>query len=111
MLVRLPSAEKYTQQVQKEHHWLPKLAPLLPLEIPEPLVMGEATNDYPWQWSIYRWLEGKPTATVPVENLSNVAKSLANFLLALQRIDISDGPPAGPQSFYRGGTLTNFSRF
>lgn len=23
MLVRLPSAEKYAQQVEKEHHWLP----------------------------------------------------------------------------------------
>lgn len=29
MSVRLPSAEGYSPQVEKEHRWLPKLAPLL----------------------------------------------------------------------------------
>ena len=31
MLVRLPSAAAYASQVEKEHRWLPRLAPLLPL--------------------------------------------------------------------------------
>jgi len=31
MLVRMPSAEDYALQVEKEQRWLPKLAPLLPL--------------------------------------------------------------------------------
>lgn len=35
--VRLPSAERYVAQVEKEHRWLPKLAPRLPLPIPAPL--------------------------------------------------------------------------
>jgi hypothetical protein len=33
--VRLPSAEDYVPQVEKEHRWLPVLAPHLPLPIPE----------------------------------------------------------------------------
>lgn len=37
MTVRLPSAEGYALQVEKEHRWLPRLAPLLPLPIPVPL--------------------------------------------------------------------------
>ncbi|MCG8353705.1 MAG: phosphotransferase, partial [Chloroflexales bacterium] len=37
MSVRLPSAEGYTPQVEKEHRWLPRLAPHLPLPIPVPL--------------------------------------------------------------------------
>ena len=37
MTVRLPSAAAYAPQVEKEHRWLPKLAPLLPLPIPIPL--------------------------------------------------------------------------
>jgi len=108
MLVRLPNAEKYSQQVEKEHHWLPRLAPLLPLRIPEPVAMGEPTKDYPWRWSIYRWLEGESAMTAPIKNLCDVAKNLGEFLLALQRIDPAGGPLAGPQNFYRGGTLKNY---
>ncbi|RDD35001.1 phage major tail tube protein [Wolbachia endosymbiont of Cylisticus convexus] len=39
VLVRMPSAAKYAMQVEKEQKWLPRLAPLLPLSIPEPLAM------------------------------------------------------------------------
>jgi aminoglycoside phosphotransferase (APT) family kinase protein len=62
MLVRLQSAADYAGQVEKEHRWLPRLAPLLPLPIPAPLAIGEPAHGYPWRWSIYRWLEGD-TAT------------------------------------------------
>lgn len=41
LLVRMPNAAEYAAQVEKEHRWLPKLAPLLPLSIPEPLAMGD----------------------------------------------------------------------
>ena len=41
MLVRMPSAAGYAGQVAKEHKWLPKLAPSLPLPIPTPLAVGE----------------------------------------------------------------------
>ena len=40
MSVRLPSAQGYVAQVEKEHRWLPRLAPLLPLPIPVPLAIG-----------------------------------------------------------------------
>ena len=40
MSVRLPSARAYVPQVEKEHRWLPKLAPFLPFPIPTPLAMG-----------------------------------------------------------------------
>src|SRR5687768_9288639 len=48
MSVRLPSAARYAAQVEKEHRWLPRLAPLLPLPIPVPLAMGAPAVDYPW---------------------------------------------------------------
>jgi aminoglycoside phosphotransferase (APT) family kinase protein len=38
--------------------------------------------------------------------LSQFATALGQFLRALQGIDATDGPPAGEQSFYRGGSLT-----
>ncbi len=48
MLVRMPSSESYTIQVEKEQKWLPRLASLLPLSIPLPVAMGEAGEGYPW---------------------------------------------------------------
>lgn len=108
MLVRLPSAAAYVNQVEKEHRWLPILAPLLPLSIPVPLAMGEPEEGYPWRWSIYGWLEGDTAASAPIADLSDFATSLAQFLLALQHIDPMDGPVAGPHNFYRGGALTTY---
>jgi aminoglycoside phosphotransferase (APT) family kinase protein len=56
MLVRMPSGPDYATKVAKEQEWLLKLAPLLLLPIPTPLAMGMPAEDYPWHWSIYRWI-------------------------------------------------------
>lgn len=108
MLVRMPSDADYALQVEKEQRWLPKLAPLLPLPIPVPLAMGRPTEEYPWQWSIYQWLSGENAANAPIPDLNRFATSLAEFLIALQRIDAADGPPPGLHSFYRGGSLATY---
>ena len=106
MVVRLPSAADYALQVEKEQEWLPRLASFLPLQIPTPLAMGEPADGYPWKWSIYRWLEGDTAAHERIADLSDFATSLAQFLIALQRIDPTGGPLPGPHNFYRGGALT-----
>lgn len=106
MTVRLPSAERYSLQVEKEHRWLPRLAPLLPLSIPVPLAMGEPTNEYRWHWSIYQWLEGESAALKRIADPSQFAIALAQFLIALQQIDTVEGPSPGPHNFFRGGPLT-----
>jgi aminoglycoside phosphotransferase (APT) family kinase protein len=105
MSVRLPSAEGYVAQVEKEHRWLPMLAPHLPLPIPVPLVKGIPGEGYPWPWSVYRWLEGENATLERITDLSQFAISLAEFLLALQRIDSVGGPPGGEHNFFRGGPL------
>jgi aminoglycoside phosphotransferase (APT) family kinase protein len=106
MSVRLPSAQGYAAQVEKEQRWLPRLAPLLPLPVPVPLAMGVPGEGYPWHWSIYRWLEGEIATLENIADLRQFAITLAQFLTALQRIDPTGGPPAGPHSFWRGGPLT-----
>jgi aminoglycoside phosphotransferase (APT) family kinase protein len=105
MTVRLPSAARYAPQVEKEHRWLPKLAPLLPLPIPVPLAMGVPADGYPWHWSVYRWLEGEVATAGRIADLSEFATTLADFLTALYRIDPSGGPPPGQHNFFRGGPL------
>jgi aminoglycoside phosphotransferase (APT) family kinase protein len=105
MSVRLPSAAGYAAQVEKEHRWLPRLAPHLPLPVPVPLAMGAPSDEYPWHWSVYRWLDGEAATIENIADLRQFAISLAQFLTALYRIDPTGGPPAGPHSFYRGGPL------
>lgn len=102
---RLPSAQGYVAQVEKEHRWLPWLAPRLPLPIPSPVALGAPGSGYSWPWSIYRWIEGDVAAVAPIEDLSRFAADLARFLAALQRIDPAGGPEPGAHNFYRGGAL------
>lgn len=106
LLVRLPSDANYALQVEKEQLWLPKLAPFLPLSIPVPVAMGEPAEGYPWKWSVYTFLPGESASHAPIANLTDFATNLAEFLLALQRIDITNAPTPGLHSFYRGGALS-----
>ena len=105
MIVRLPSAAGYAAQVEKEQRWLPRLAPLLPLSIPVPIAIGEAAEGYAWKWSTYQWLEGERAATGRIADIRDFAVNLAQFVIAMQRIDPMDGPSPGPHNFYRGGPL------
>ena len=103
MVVRLPSGEEYADQVAKEQRWLPILAASLPLAIPIPLALGQPAAGYPWNWSVYRWLEGEAASSGSIADLTDFASSLGRFLGALQRIDATGGPAPGPHNFHRGG--------
>lgn len=61
-MARLPSADAYVAQVEKEHRWLPALARHLPLRIPEPVAIGSPDDGFPYPWSIYRWIDGDPAS-------------------------------------------------
>lgn len=103
MTVRLPSAEHYVQQVEKEHRWLPRLAPHLPLPIPMPLAKGMPGEGFPWRWSVYRWLPGETLAVERVADIRDVAKDLTRFLHAMRQVDTAGGPLPGDHNFHRGG--------
>jgi len=108
MLVRMPSAEEYAAKVEIEQKWLPKLAPHLPLSIPAPIAMGRPDEGYPWNWSIYAWIDGETVARAPVADMNQLAIDLAHFLKALHVIDTSGGPVPGLHNFYRGGALATY---
>jgi aminoglycoside phosphotransferase (APT) family kinase protein len=106
--VRLPSGDGYVAQVDKEHRWLPVLAPQLPLPIPQPMAMGAPSPEFPRPWSVYRWLEGEPAMIEAIADLDRFAADLGAFLQALYRADAADGPRPGPHSAFRGGPLTTW---
>jgi aminoglycoside phosphotransferase (APT) family kinase protein len=103
--VRLPSAEGYAQQVAKEQRWLPVLAPRLELAIPQPVAHGAPGEGYPYEWSVYRWLEGEPATAETIADPVALAVELAGFLRALGAADAAGGPPPGPHNFHRGGPV------
>jgi aminoglycoside phosphotransferase (APT) family kinase protein len=103
--VRLPSAARYAAQVEKEHRWLPHLAASLAVPVAAPAAIGRPGEGYPYPWSIYRWLPGAPAeAAAPADPVA-FAQDVADFLLALHRVDTTGAPVAGEHNFFRGGPL------
>lgn len=105
MSVRLPAGDEYVPQVDKEHRWLPRIAAHLPVAVPAPLAKGAPACGFPRPWSVYRWRRGVPAHVAAIPRPERFAVDLAEFLLALQRIDPSGGPPPGEHNFFRGAPL------
>lgn len=101
--VRLPSAEGYVQQVAKEQCWLPRLAPLLPVAIPQPVAQGSPGEGYPFPWSVYRWLPGTPVVLAgDVSRDAALADAIGRFLVALRAAPTEGAPGPGTHNFFRG---------
>lgn len=95
MLIRLPTAESYALKVPEEQRLLPKLAEHLSIAIPAPIKMGAPSADYPYPFSIYKWLDGQSANHVQLDDkpLELIALQLAGFLHELQSIEL-EGPRA-----------------
>lgn len=104
MLLRLPSGAKYSSKVEIEQKWLPVLAKSLSFKIPTPIAMGKPSKDYPYNWSIYKWIDGESAniAKLDDEDLKSIAQDLIKFLNELHKINTDEAPMPGTHNFYRG---------
>ena len=93
-VVRLPRIHWAAGQVEFEALWLPRLAPHLPVAIPEPVAIGEPTSDYPFRWAVHRWIPGASAALERMDNPVAFALELADVLQMLQSVSSRDAPPA-----------------
>ena len=101
--VRLPSAEGYVEQVEKEQRWLPVLRDLLPVPIPSPVAVGEPGEGFPFPWSVYRWLPGTPVVLRgDVSRDAALASAIGRFLVALRDAPTEGAPGPGTHNFFRG---------
>lgn len=93
MSVRLPSSQEYAAQVTKEQTWLPIFAHHVSIQIAQPIAMGKPSQNYPFHWSVYRWLEGQSANTLPPDELdyNMIAVQLAQFLDEMHCIDTAGG--------------------
>jgi aminoglycoside phosphotransferase (APT) family kinase protein len=106
LALRLARRDGPTEPGGKEVEWLPRLSPVLPLEIPVPVAQGRPTADYPWYWDVVTWVDGETAPvywdvvtwvdgeTAPVEAIDPIqaARDLAAFVAALQRADPTGAP-------------------
>jgi aminoglycoside phosphotransferase (APT) family kinase protein len=107
LYARLPRLAKYEGDLHRERDWLPRLAPALPLRVPEPVAFGRPGEGYPFEWGIFRWLEGAPYAGAAagadgvaagagvVADERAAAEDLARFVRDLRAIPVPAGAPRG----------------
>jgi len=113
MLIRMPSAAAYAFKVPKEQELLPQLASnLTTVSIPVPIKMGVPSRDYPYPFSIYRWLPGTSInlLTLSPEERVQLALDLVKFLKELQNIRDVDGPKPGQHNWWRGDHISVYDK-
>jgi aminoglycoside phosphotransferase (APT) family kinase protein len=88
LAVRLPRLTDWSASDDRELEWMAKLAPVLPLDIPVTLAIGEPGEGYPCRWSVVTWLAGGHSEAEPLR----AARDLAEFVAALQAVDPSGAP-------------------
>ena len=101
-VVRLPLVQSGAGDVSLERAWLPRLAPHLPVPIPEVLGAGQPADGYPWPWSVYRWLAGENPAAGALTEPVLLARDLARFVAAMRSVTLPGAPRA-----HRGGPVAS----
>ncbi|MCM2423818.1 aminoglycoside phosphotransferase family protein [Streptomyces sp. RKAG293] len=94
LTVRLPLRPGGAEAIAMEARLLPRLAPLLPLPIPEVVATGIPGEGYTLPWAVHRWIDGRNPAEGDLAEPELVAHALAEFAVAIRSIDLPGGPPA-----------------
>lgn len=114
LLVRLPRQPGGGRAIVKEHRWLPEIGRHLTVAVPEILTLGKPADGFKEQWSIVRWLPGELAQACtlddpPAPEHAALASDLADVILALRAIDVSEAAVRDSAlRSYRGGTLAAF---
>ncbi|HEY9293718.1 MAG TPA: aminoglycoside phosphotransferase family protein [Microlunatus sp.] len=90
---RFPRHAGAVDQARHEARWLPRLAPQLPLAIPQTLAIGEPSRQYPWHWAVHRWLEGDAVTPEEYGDSIEAAQTLAAFTAALRSFPVDGSAP------------------
>jgi aminoglycoside phosphotransferase (APT) family kinase protein len=92
---RFPRRRIAIQGVELELELLPKLAPLLPLPVPDPVFRGRPADGYPWPFFGSELLPGRETCDAELDDDARleIALQLAPFLRALHALDLDEPLP------------------
>jgi aminoglycoside phosphotransferase (APT) family kinase protein len=95
---RFPRREVVLAGLKNEIAVLPQLAPLLPLPIPVPTLLGEASEEFAWPFYGFRFLPGQEPADAGLTDDARVAlaRPLAEFLRTLHAVRLDVDLPVDP---------------
>jgi aminoglycoside phosphotransferase (APT) family kinase protein len=96
--VRLPRRALGASLVEKEQRWMPEFALRLTVAIPVPVRVGVPSADFPWHWSITRWLDGD------LARAGSSAGLIGDLALFIRQLHIP-APDDAPRSAVRGVPL------
>lgn len=87
---RFAKQARWAEQQRREVPLLERLAPRLPIAVPQPVRLGEPHEDFPFPFVGYRWLEGHGgDALLPAPLMwPRFARTFGNFLRALHACDV-----------------------
>jgi aminoglycoside phosphotransferase (APT) family kinase protein len=80
----------------------------LPVDTPEPVVLGEPSRAYPLPWAVYRWLPGTVATAVDIGGSVQLARDLAAVVDVLWATDTDGRVFAGSG---RGGALSDHDAY
>ncbi len=116
LVVRLPRQRGGSVTIEKEARWLPRVAPALPVRVPEVVAVGAPGPDYPERWSVLRWLDGEVPDVAGVAGCPGgldreaLARDLAAVVTSLRGLEVPEaavGLPGSsePVGWYHGDLL------
>ena len=95
---RFPRRAVAISGFERELALLPKLAPLVPLPIPRPVLVGEPTDFYPWPFFGAELIPGVEAGVAELDDDARleVALELAGFLRSLHALELDEPLPLDP---------------
>ena len=95
---RFPRRDVVLTGLENEIAYLPRLAPLLPLPIPDPTFLGRPSAAFRWPFYGCRFLPGRELADAELDDEARVAlaRPLAWFLRTLHAVELDAELPVDP---------------
>ena len=89
---RFPRRAIAVALMEREMAVLPKIAPLVPVAIPVPILQGRAGGTYPWPFAGYKLLTGSTASSLSLSDseCEGIAPPLGTFLQRLHSVDVRD---------------------
>jgi aminoglycoside phosphotransferase (APT) family kinase protein len=95
LAVRLPRRAEAVLLILHEQQHLPAIAGRTPVPVPVPVHAGQPTSDFPWPWSIVRWVPGTAAVDAGPADRAPAVDGLAAFLKSLH-VPAGAGVPVNP---------------
>jgi aminoglycoside phosphotransferase (APT) family kinase protein len=95
---RFPRRQVVVAELEKEIAFLPRLAPLLPVRVPVPELVGRPTEAFRWPFSGARYIEGAEACDADASR-ALLARDFGRVLRILHSGDVRDALPELPENW------------